>query len=245
METRPHYSKAPITEAIIDLRVTLPEGTKVAQMEQCGANEAGPYPTRKNITTAITRMELGERFSTSATTDHVGFAFTSADTKQVFQVRLDGFAMIRLAPYDTWEPFRDEARRLWDSYRASARPVKVQRMAVRYVNRLDLPLPLADFKEYLRTLPEVSSDLPQLLAGFFMQLNIPQEDIRSTLLLNQTIMGPPRPDVISVVLDLDLFREVELPTQEEEIWRLFEDLHDRKNQIFEACITDSLRKLIQ
>ena len=137
-------------------------------------------------------MEVGEGFSTSSSTKHVGFSLTSEDGKQVFQVRLDGFAMIRLAPYASWDPFRDEARRLWNNYRESTHPVKVDRMAVRYVNRLELPLPLVDFKEYLRTVPEVSPDLPQSLAGFFMQLNIPELDIASTLLLNQTIIDSPR-----------------------------------------------------
>jgi uncharacterized protein (TIGR04255 family) len=245
METQCRYSRAPITEAIIDLRVKLPEGTTFAQLERCVANEAGAYPIKGKFRETTARMEVGEGLSTSASTKHVGFALTSADRKQLFQVRLDGFAMIRLAPYDSWAPFRDETRRLWDNYRKSAHPVKVERMAVRYVNRLDLPLPLADFKEYLRTLPEVSRDLSQTLAGFFMQLIIPQEDIRSTLVLNQAMIPPPRPEVVSVVLDLDLFRDADLPTEEEEVWRLFEDLHTRKNQVFEACITDSMRELIK
>src|SRR5207249_4682207 len=96
-------------------------------------------------------------------------------------------------PYDSWEAFRAEARRLWKTYRDVARPAKIDRMAVRYVNRLDLPADLRDFKDYLRTVPEVSGDLPQALAGFFLQLNIPQPDLGCTLLLNEAIIEPTRP----------------------------------------------------
>ena len=41
-----------------------------------------------------------------------GYIFASSDERQIFQARLDGFSFSRLAPYDRWETFRDEARRL-------------------------------------------------------------------------------------------------------------------------------------
>jgi uncharacterized protein (TIGR04255 family) len=190
-------------------------------------------------------MELGERVSTSASTQHLGFVFASADSKQVFQVRIDGFAMSRLAPYDCWQSFRDEARRLWNTYRQVAKPSTIQRLGVRYVNRLDLPLPVLEMKDYLRTVPEVSPELPRGLAGYFMQLNIPQDDIRSTLLLNETIIEPPDPSVVSIVLDIDIFRTADLPPDDDALWSFFETLHLRKNQVFEACITDRTRELIR
>lgn len=78
-----------------------------------------------------------------------------------------------------------------------------------------------------------------------MQLRIPQEDITSLLLLNQAIIDPAGPDVASVVLDLDLFRVDDLPTTEVDIWSFFEELHERKNNVFEACITDKARELFE
>lgn len=123
--------------------------------------------------------------------------------------------------------------------------MKVIRLAVRYINRIDLPLPVHDLKDYLRTVPEVSPDLPQGLAGYFMQVAIPQEDIKSTVLLNETIVPPAKPDVVSVVLDIDIFRTEDLPSEEEPMWGLFEELRIRKNSVFEACITDRTRELFQ
>jgi uncharacterized protein (TIGR04255 family) len=245
MEPRRHYSRAPITEAIIELRAKLPEGITAADLEKCGADQTGAYPTKKKLNLSVGQLELGERLSTSASTRHMGFLFASADNKQVFQARVDGLAVSRLAPYDRWEPFRDEARRLWNVYRKVAKPAKVERMAVRYINRLDLPLPVPEMKDYFRTVPEVSPDLPQSLAGFFMQLNIPQPDIRGTLLLNQMVTDPPGPGVVSVVLDIDVFRDADLPADEEGLWRFCEELHRREGQIFEACITDRARGLIK
>jgi uncharacterized protein (TIGR04255 family) len=98
--------------------------------------------------------------------------------------------------------FATEARRLWDLYRSVARPSKLIRLAVRYINRIDIPLPLNDFKDYLRTVPEVSPALPQGLTGYFMHLEIPLADIKSLALINETIIEPASQNVVSVVLDI-------------------------------------------
>ncbi len=246
MATSRHYPKAPITEAIIDLRVELPEGIGVADLEKVHDGLKSAYPTRKNRILAEVQGQIGDQgAATAARSKHLGYLFTSRDEKQVFQARLDGYTMSRLAPYESWEPFRDEAQRLWGMYRSIAKPKKVTRLAVRYINRLDLPLPVADLKDYLRTVPEVSSELPQNLAGYFMQLRIPQEDIKSLLVVNQAIIDPAKPGVASVVLDNDIFRVDDLPTDEQGIWDFFEVLRQRKNDVFEASITDQLRELFK
>src|SRR5262249_10954306 len=123
--------------------------------------------------------------------------------------------------------------------------MRIERVAVRYINRLDLPGDRVELKDYLRTAPELSPDLVQGLVGFFMQLNIPHTDIKCTSLLNEITVEAPEPGVVSVVLDIDLFRTEDLPQAEQDLWSLFETLHERKNEIFEACITDRTRELIK
>jgi uncharacterized protein (TIGR04255 family) len=191
MTTSRHYSRSPVAEAIIDFQVELPEGVGLADLERC---QDAAYPLKKALADSAGQIKLVKDELTSPA---VGFLFISADQKQLFQAHLKGCTMHRLAPYAGWEPFRDEARRLWNTYRQTARPLRVARVALRYVNRLNLPLPVAELKDYLRTSPEVSPDLPQELAGFFMQLNIPLRDIKSTLLLRQ--MGPGVPPGAAVV----------------------------------------------
>lgn len=238
-----HYAKAPITEAIIDLRVEFAETVTVSELQKAHVGQENAYPRVENVNLLVGRIEFGEQLATNATTKHVGFRFRSADGKQLYQARLDGFTMNRLTPYESWEPFRTDARRLWNVYRSVIKPEKVVRIAVRYVNRLDIPLPMHDFRDYLRTAPEVSADLPQGLATYFMQLAIPQDDIKAVVMLNEALIEPAGPNVASVVLDIDLFRTEELPASDDALWGLFEELHVRKNEIFEACITDRAREL--
>ena len=241
MTTR-HYSRPPIVEAIIDFQVKLPEGVATADLERC---QDAAYSDRKALNVTVDGVDFGREGSTVKTSRHVGFLFTSSDEKQLFQARRDGFTVHRLAPYLGWELFRDEARRVWDIYCRVARPQRVKRVAVRYLNQLHLPLPIAEITDFLRTFPEVSPELPQALAGFAMELNIPLPDIKSTLLLRERVNPPAVPGMASVVLDIDLFRSDEIPPDDAGVWAFIETLRARKNAIFEACITNRVREAIQ
>lgn len=246
MVSRQHYSKAPITEAIIDVRTRLPETIGLGDLERLHGAIKVDYPKKgsRNLVEGQFKAQKAG-VSASAKSKSVGFLFQSEDQKQIVQMRLDGYTMSRLAPYDRWEAFRDEARRLWMIYRKTAKPEEVLRLAVRYINRIDIPLPFRDLKDYLRTGPEVAPGLPQVLTGLFMQLTIPQNDIRCTAMLTEALIEPATEGVASIVLDIDLFRTDDVPQSDDAVWEFFETLHERKNEIFEECITENTRELIR
>ena len=246
-----HYAKAPLTEALIDVRVAVPDELGLTELAKIRVGEEERYPNESRAFKLTSHVEINAEQASSSTAARqvqVGFVYRSADGLQVCQVRLDGFTFSRLAPYDRWETLRDEARRLWSLYRQAVQPQKITRVAVRYINRLDLPVPKEeglDFKVYLRTGPEVSPVLPQGLSGFFMQMQMPQQDLQAHLVLTEAMVPPSGPDVASVLLDIDLFREVDVPQDEDGLWALFETFRQRKNTTFEGCITDRLREMIR
>ncbi|MDA0284949.1 MAG: TIGR04255 family protein [Planctomycetota bacterium] len=244
-----HYTNAPITEAIIDLRVTPRDGLTLADVDSIHEGLEDDYPDREDTIEAVGIMEVraGVGASASARQSRTGSKYRSADGKYIWQIRLDGSTFTRLAPYESWEPFRDEAHRLWKLYRDKVSPKAITRLAVRYINRVDIPVSCpdesVDLQEYFRTSPEISSDLPQRLNQFFLRLAIPYAPVGGTAVINQTIIPPPKEGVVSVVLDIDLVRSEGVPYTDSEIWTIFESLHDGKNDIFEACITPKTRKL--
>jgi uncharacterized protein (TIGR04255 family) len=239
------YPNAPITEAIIQLLVKPAQGISLTDLAHAHEGEEKSYPDRKDLQLATGLFEMGPRVSAAASAQHIGFMYSSSDQKQVYQTGLEGFSFIRLAPYESWHLFNKEAGRLWQKYRERLKPTAVTRLAVRYVNRLDLPGPHVETKDYLRTQPEIAADLPQALAGYFMHLQIPMEDIRCMLLINETIGASPKSGCVGLILDIDVFRTDDIPQDEGGIWQMFETLRVRKNEIFEACITDRARELFQ
>lgn len=240
-----NYQKAPITEALIDLRAELSSEIELLTLRQVQHHLNSLYPICEDLIAFEGQIQAGSSVTATASQTQIGYRFFSGDRKQIFQARLDGFTFSRLAPYDKWKTFRDEAKRLWEIYREVAKPKIVNRVAVRYINLINLPLPLNDFKDYLRTVPKVSSDLPQGLRDYFMQLQIPQEDLEGMLLLNEAIIPPLADNVVSVLLDIDLFCNVKFSGEEDSCWSLLEKLRIRKNEVFEACITNKSRELFK
>src|SRR5438128_1087776 len=152
-EQRGPYRKAPITEAVIDLRVTLPEEPRVEALRDLSARLPDTYEAPKEFFEAVAHIDFnlgGPSPITRTARSHRGYRFDRADAKRVLTVKLDGFSYSFLPPYDRWESFRGEAKQLWDIYRDSCGPTLVTRVAVRYINRINVPLRAADTKGSLR-----------------------------------------------------------------------------------------------
>ena len=77
-----------------------------------------------------------------------------------------------------------------------------------------------------------------------MQLQIPFLKIEATCILTQATVRPSSPESVSVVLDIDMFRQRDFGGNDADLWTFINKLHDAKNEIFEACITDKIREMI-
>jgi uncharacterized protein (TIGR04255 family) len=240
-----HYDKAPIREAIIDIQIENSPALTLASFENDKIAPPQGYTERQTLMVGEVRGQVERGVLTaSAKQDQTGYAFVGGEGKHIAQFRVNGFTFSRLAPYKTWRQLRDEARTLWASYRRVVGALPVVRVGLRYVNQLDIPMPLRDFRDFIRSYPEISSDLPQLLAGFFMQVQIPQEDLGAMLILNEAIVPPSSPNHVSVVLDIDVFKQGLKLELDADVWNTLEELRLRKNLIFEGCITNNTRELI-
>lgn len=253
MPERTHYSRAPITEAIIDLRIAPAQGFSIEDLAPLREVVEDRYPTHEEEHVQYQQMAFIGADLLQAGGGHQlnGFRFISTDKRETFYARLDGFSFSIQAPYDRWESFRDEARSLWDLYSSVAMPEGITRAAMRYINRIDIPDTTAvRLDDYLRTYPEVSADFPEEgdWSNFFMQVQLWQKDLGCWLVVNEAPDVPPAEGVLSIRLDLDMFREqYEEPWRADDavVWEFLERLHDRKNEIFEASITNRTRRLIK
>ena len=240
-----HYLKAPITEALIDLKVTLPEAFSPDDLAHIYERISDRFPTQESIQMGSLVLQPGPTIRIDTNQQHSGFLFRSKDGVKIFQATLNGFTFNRLAPYDSWEELSSDAKYLWGIYKEICTPTSVTRAAIRFINQINIPAKeLVDLQDYLRTVPEISPDLPQgVLHSFFTQLQIPQDDLKCMLIINEALVPRINPDFISVILDFDLFRQQIWQADDEDIWRFIEELRHRKNAVFEASITDKARRL--
>jgi uncharacterized protein (TIGR04255 family) len=240
------FPHAPITEAVLEIRTQNPPETTLETLSSIHEDINDLYPTK---TTRISfkagfKIEEGKTpVVFEPTGDPIGYSFTSIDGKQIVQALAHGFVFSRLNPYDRWDSFRDEARKLWKHYKHRANPQVLTRIGLRYINRIQIPLPIMDFKDYVLTTPEIAPGIHQSLSNFFMRLEIPQE-LPTMAIIMQTMEPVTSDRKLPLIFDIDVFRETPVKS-DDEAWRDFEKLRDIKNDIFFKSLTEKAKDLFR
>ncbi len=241
---------APIKEALIDLRVALPQDAELGQLEAAHTLIKDRFPVKK----AIYEGHFGIRFDFAAGENPTmaaeqarhGFRFESADGKQVVQFGMNGFTFSQLAPYVSWEDMRQSAKTLWCAYREAVSPDRVTRIATRFINEIRIPLPLQDFEEYLTEPPRIPQGLPQGLSSYLTRIVLPHPDINAIAIITQA-MERAEQNVVPVVLDIDAFTNdtLDVDVDAERVWDVLDVLRDCKNDIFFKSVTKKAVELCQ
>jgi uncharacterized protein (TIGR04255 family) len=239
---------APITEALIDIRIKIRGDFDVARLQSLHNSISSQYPDKKARHKWESKFELkpGETVATASTETIDGYIFASSDGKQIFQARIDGFTFNRLKPYEKWETFRDEALRLWQIYKELISP-EIIRVALRYINKFDIPLlpiSMKDFNDYLTAAPIIPEGLPQGVSSFFTRVVIHDPEIDAAAIITQAFEQIVDPKFLPIILDIDVFRQKEV-IGEEDAWQTLEKLRVLKNKIFFASITEKAKELFQ
>jgi uncharacterized protein (TIGR04255 family) len=240
------FQHAPITEALLDIRVELQQPVSLSNLDQYHEKIKERFPEKQQRIAFKANIKLAPEGATAAipTSEPDGYLFRSTANNKIVQARLDGFTFNKLRPYENWEAFKSEAQELWDFYYQIAGSLRITRLALRYINRIEIPLPFK-FKDYILTLPEVAPSLPQAMSGFFMQLTIPNPDIEATAVINETIENVTDNQRLPLIFDIDVFREVNLIGNKPEMWAAFDQLRDFKNNVFFDSITEKTRGLFE
>jgi len=236
------YPNAPIVEAIIEIRVNRATEFTHEQCKTVFDSVKDEFPTRKELLTLRASVSGGTQVGASAVQRPEGFQLLSGDNLRIVTATPERFTFSRLAPYESWDSFRSDAHRMWTIYRSHTNPASIVRIATRFVNKIDVPLPIDVISEYFRTGPEMSDDMSQDLSGFFMQLQLPQKKYKCMAILNEALLEPVREGFASFALDIDVFDERTF-ILEDEVWERLDTFRWCKNEIFEACITDKTRSL--
>ena len=241
------FPKAPITEGLIDIRVQLPGNVFLADLERLHPKIKDAYPDKKTRRMVQATLELKDE-KDPLQTAHIeedGYFFITSDGRQIVQYRLDGFTFSRLRPYSKWEDVFSEARRLWDIYRTSTKPILVSRLAVRYINSIEIPSKTFDLEDYFTAPPKIPKGLPDTLRTFFTRLVIPFPDRGVEAIVMQTPADKQDPVKSAIILDIDVYAEVSLPSEDARIYEILSILRKTKNEVFLSCITEKTKELFR
>jgi uncharacterized protein (TIGR04255 family) len=237
--TQERLKNPPITEALIDLRADLAPGVRTDDLAEFHRLIASTYPESKNRMSFSGSFGFGPDGNAHVSVppgQHTGFMCWSGDRLQAAQARLDGFTLNRLHPYTHWAQFSTEAKALWTQYVRVAKPTAVVRVALRYINRIELPNQ-ADPKDFFRTLPVLPTGFPQSIGGLLLRLELPVQTGRTSVVTMATEQADPGAEKRTWILDIDVGQQGHFEPSGSEIWTILEELRTLKNKVFFESLT--------
>lgn len=249
----PSLAKAPIVEALVDFRISKAGGKALEQLHALRSVVRDGYPLSEDLYRHSVEFKMGPRPTgqhptdsgpvTSESREQIGFKVHSGDGRHIAMLTTEGFTFSRLRPYADWESLREAAEGLWERYRSAVEPERISRVALRYINRLELPKQIRDLGDYLTAPPAIPPRLPQALQGFVSRIVIPIPRVDGSAIITQQFAGLSEGEQYIVLLDIDVFKLANLPPDGQQAWELAARLRDEKNVIFFESITEQMELL--
>src|SRR5260221_2111525 len=239
-----NYGRPPVVEAVVELRFA-----GVGTADELAASRQRllkNYPRSEDLRDFQVRVvgSKGEVEPGRVT----GHRLVSADGDAIIQLHLDRLAVSTLAPYSGWESLMARTR---DAVKKAAPLVggrALTRVATRFINRIDIPAPPAapiDHGDYLKGGVEEPPIEHGGIGTMFFNISTTLEGEKFGITLNGGRVPAPLIGQVSILFDIDLFNQVNLPKTRSALWEHLAEMRTWKNRVFEACITDRARELFK
>jgi uncharacterized protein (TIGR04255 family) len=175
-----------------------------------------------------------------------GLQFRSKVVPQVVQFQKEGFSFSRLQPYERWQLFEDEALRLWNIYVQLVRPLAIQRVGVRFINRMPFPDGGFRLEDYLDGAVQPLSLWGLSSKTFLYQdtLSVPETSF-SVNLVRTVQRSEDAPSTKLVILDIDVFTNIPEELDDGLLRQRLAEMRWLKNKIFFGTITPKTKEIFQ
>ena len=243
----PHLQNAPIKEALIDIQCDCDKSLNVDALksELVEVYKDKDFQSPKLIRQFEFHGMSGEGEIVTGSKDTLlGYRYDSKDENKVIQARINGFTFSHLKPYQRWEDFKDEWSERWDSYKDVAKPTKINRLAIRYINVVEPSSDIntvSDLGKSFVEPPRVATALPQTLTQCVSRFVLKVDEFGGSAIVTKALERKPDNQAPVLVLDIDIFKFVPANgIKDGEISTLLEQMREVKNDIFFKSLTESL-----
>jgi len=175
-----------------------------------------------------------------------GIRLATKGPERAVVIQRDHVVLSWLAPYPGWTALIDEMLRIWSVLGPILQFSKVDRVETRYVNQLDVPIEngWVDFRSYYPGIGEAPAGLAWGPFLNQMVLGVPNDSTTHVTLVR---MAQPAANTLAstvpLVLDLVATKLESGSTDETRLRAVFERLHDIKNQVFFASVSEKYTEL--
>ena len=234
--------RAPIIEAVIEIRARAEAAWEESNITEQLKSKLPDYPNAQSQTAFQQEVTFSTQGPLQAKHQDLGWKgarFQSGDGDQVVQFNRDGFIFSRLQPYEHWERFRDEALRLWEFHESVSRPAQIERLGLRFINRISLPVGDNRFEDYIQPHAQPPQNLDLPFHGFFHFDRFAVPGYPYDINIVRTIETPqdPRLQGIAIILDIDVYSDRRFELREELLLSRLAEMRWLKNKVFFGSVT--------
>lgn len=229
---------APIQKALIDIRVIPRPELELVDLQSFSDSWPDRFPESTLESAFSGELHLGDKPSFTSSHSIRGVMFSSPES--IVQVQRDGFTFTKLAPYESWDSLLEETKNMWERYKEVAAPDSVRRLAVRYINHFLVPPDGVELHDMFNLHPQSPDGLPAI-NDFAMQLAM-AHPVNPEYRAITTQATQQLPDEVRILLDIDVFTEVDQQPDSLEIWNTLGDLRVFKNDIFFGTLNKEWEK---
>lgn len=235
----------PITEALIDIQASFQAPLTPGIVENLHFKIINDYPKKEVRKKVEGRFEFGEgKIPKSEQIELIdGYLFWTVNKDQVAQFRLNGFALSRLNPYTGGDKLIAEAKRLWSIYKDNLKPIRVNRLAMRYINSIPLSAG-ANLSDYFPLVASIPDDAPFSVEHYFSRTTHKKEDVHIIITHASSKGGA---DKSNYVIDIDVYHECSLDPYGDELkmWEIIAKLRTIKNNVFDKYTSQLTKRMFQ
>lgn len=247
-----HLKKAPIREAILQIRFQTDEGfdaSSIAKLEADLPDHLSVF-SKKYAANIAFQLDLESENTPvlhPSSKELRGYVASNEEKTRIAVFEDNSFTFSMLPPYTDWSSFKTEAKQLWDIYTKHLPKISFRRAALRYINELPIPIGAEglDFDEYLTTGPKFPEEMGNTVGAFLGRIEIVLESIDVHVMAIQSCEELAKDGCIKVILDNDVYRESIGDFTESDLWTLFDKLRDVKNTMFFKSLTEKALRHFQ
>ena len=204
--------------------------------------------------------QIGKEFSERSQIEEVGVQIRLGPGKppasqvikgpdRVQMKRPDGSAMVQIGPhllavnylrsYPNWETFSELILSIFESYINLCGECNLQRIGLRYINRLPLPEGKCDLESLISLAPSLKGPLDRPLVGFYQRYEILYDSPKGILIHQTGIQKADHENVVMVDLDIGS-TELEGISDKFTLEKWLNAAHDRIYETFVASLNPVL-----
>lgn len=240
------YARPPIVEAVIERRFANPVNFEVVNAIR--RKFEGAYPAI--VQTAEFALEISAPGEVPELRHSpLGYKMVSQNGLAAIIVSTQVVAFTRLAPYPGWSEFRAGGAEVFKVSREVTGYVPIARLGVRFINRLDIPMgsdatpTFVKMDDYILVRPEFPDSLTPHTTGCTLQCVFEAQVPDCLCTMTVATVQSPVPGHSSIVFDIDIGRNINVPQNEAGIQELLDLIRVEKNRIFETSLTARMKEL--